>query len=126
MSIDVHWFLPTSGDGRNVAPPERAPDIEYLAQTDIANLIPARLMAIMNQSHFLFLGYTLGDWNLRVILHRIWGHQPFEDAFTSWAIQKSPSRLEDKLWRRRNVEILDVELEHYVTELARALRPAEV
>jgi hypothetical protein len=88
--------------------------IEYLAQTDISNIVPVTLMAAMNESHFLFLGYSLRDWNLRVILHRIWGQQPFEDRFASWAIQKDPSRLEEKLWRRRNVEILDVDLEDYV------------
>jgi hypothetical protein len=92
--------------------------IEYLAQTDIANIIPAALMAVMNESHFLFLGYSLRDWNLRVILHRIWGQQPFEDKFTSWAIRKDPSRLEERLWRSRNVEILDVDLDAYVRAFA--------
>jgi hypothetical protein len=29
------------------------------------------------------------DWNLRVILHRIWGQQAL--AYKSWAIQKDPS-----------------------------------
>ena len=93
--------------------------IEFLAQTDIANIIPANLMAVMNESHFLFLGYSLRDWNLRVILHRIWGQQAFEDKFTSWAVRKDPSRLEDRLWRKRNVEILDVDLEDYVGALTR-------
>lgn len=94
--------------------------IEYLAQKDISNLLPATLMAAMSESHFLFLGYSLSDWNLRVILHRIWGELPFEDQFTSWAIQSGPSRLEERLWRRRNVEILDVDLAHYVAELTRS------
>lgn len=93
--------------------------IEYLAQSDIASIIPAKIMAVMNESHFLFLGYSLGDWNLRVILHRIWGQQPFEDQFTSWAIRKDPSRLEDRLWRKRNVEILNVDLEAYVGALSK-------
>ena len=88
--------------------------IEYLAQTDISNLIPASLMAVMNESHFLFIGYSLGDWNLRVILHRIWGAQPFEEKFKSWAIQKKPSELEEELWRDRNVVILDADLGDYV------------
>jgi hypothetical protein len=92
--------------------------IDYLAQSDISNIVPAALMAVMNESHFLFLGYSLRDWNLRVILQRIWGHQPFEEKFTSWAIQKGPSKLEERLWRRRNVEILDVDLEVYVQALA--------
>jgi hypothetical protein len=91
--------------------------IEYLAQTDIANIIPAVLMAVMNESHFLFLGYSLRDWNLRVILHRIWGRQPFEEKFTSWAIRKDPTRLEQRLWRSRNVEILDLDLAEYVEAL---------
>ncbi|MEA2150922.1 MAG: hypothetical protein QOD69_2752 [Solirubrobacteraceae bacterium] len=93
--------------------------IEYLAQKDISNLLPATLMAAMSESHFLFLGYSLSDWNLRVILHRIWGELPFEDQFTSWAIQTGPSRLEERLWRRRNVEILDLDLAEYVAELER-------
>src|SRR5207249_4800286 len=93
--------------------------IDYLAQTDIANIVPARLMAVMNESHFLFLGCSLGDWNLRVILQRIWGQQPFEDKFPSWAIRKDPSRLEERLWRNRNIEILDVDLEDYVSVLGR-------
>lgn len=91
--------------------------IDYLAQSDISNIIPAALMAVMNESHFLFLGYRLGDWNLRVILQRIWGHQPFEEKFTSWAIQNAPSKLEERLWRRRNVEILAVDLADYVEAL---------
>ena len=93
--------------------------IEYLAQTDISSIIPAVLMAVMNDSHFLFLGYSLRDWNLRVILHRIWGRQPFEEKFTSWAIRMDPSRLEERLWRSRNVEILNVALEDYVDALRR-------
>jgi SIR2-like domain len=93
--------------------------IEYLAQADVSNIIPATLMAAMNESHFLFLGYSLKDWNLRVILHRIWGQRPFEDQFTSWAIQKDPSRLEERLWRKRNVEILNVDLESYADGLRR-------
>lgn len=97
--------------------------IEYLAQTDVAKLVPATLMAAMQESHFLFLGYSLRDWNLRVILHRIWGELPFDEQFTSWAIQKDPSRLEERLWRRRNVEILDVDLKSYVELLWRDCLP---
>jgi SIR2-like domain len=95
--------------------------IDYLAQTDIANLVPATLMALMNEAHFLFLGYGLADWNLRVILHRIWGQQPFDDRIVSWAAQKSPSKLEGLLWDRRNVEILDVDLLDYAETLGSLL-----
>ena len=46
--------------------------IDYLTRTDLANLVPATIAAVLRNRHFLFLGYSLRDWNLRVILHRIW------------------------------------------------------
>ena len=50
-----------------------------------------------------------------MILHRIWGQQPL--AYKSWAIQKDPSEIEQELWRVRGVDVLDIPLEDYVTEL---------
>jgi hypothetical protein len=97
--------------------------IEYLAQNAISTLMPVTLMATMEEAHFLFLGYRLGDWNLRVILHRIWGETPFGEQFASWAIQKDPSKLEELLWRKRSVEIMDDDLAVYVETLRRALEP---
>ncbi len=63
--------------------------IDYLTRTDISNLLPVTLAAKLRKSHFLFLGYSLRDWNLRVILHRIWGEQKL--TYKSWAIQVSRS-----------------------------------
>jgi hypothetical protein len=63
----------------------------------------------------LFLGYGLRDWNLRVILHRIWGAQKL--TYKSWAIQLHPDDLDREFWQKRDVEIYDVRLEDYVSEL---------
>ena len=49
--------------------------IDYLAQADITSLVPVTLVARLRRSHFLFLGYPLRDWGLRVFLHRIWGRE---------------------------------------------------
>ena len=89
--------------------------IDYLTRTDLSNLVPATLAAKLRRSHFLFLGYSLRDWNLRVIFHRIWGEQKL--SFNSWAIQLNPSELDQKFWRKRDVEILNVQLEQYVHDL---------
>jgi len=40
---------------------------------DLSNLIPVTVAARLRKSHFLFLGYDVRDWNLRVILRRLWG-----------------------------------------------------
>jgi len=62
--------------------------IDYLARANVAKLVPAHLMARMRTSHFLFLGYGMRDWNLRVILHHIWSEQTRQ--FASWAIERGP------------------------------------
>jgi hypothetical protein len=93
--------------------------IDFLSQTSIANVIPVMLNAHLQNSHFLFLGYSLQDWNLRVILRRIWGEQRLE--YRSWAIQRNPDPLELEFWPKRNVDIYDVDLAEYVRVLEAAL-----
>jgi SIR2-like domain len=93
--------------------------IEYLSRTELSNLIPVHLLKELRSANFLFLGYSMRDWNLRVILHRIAAEQRL--GSNSWAIQRKPSRLDQKFWARRNVEILDVPLDKYVAELRRRL-----
>jgi hypothetical protein len=90
--------------------------IDYLTHTDLSNLVPATLAAKLRRSHFLFLGYSMRDWNLRVILHRIWGEQKL--GYNSWAIQLRPEPLEQRFWDRRGVMILEMELDLYVADLA--------
>jgi SIR2-like domain len=90
--------------------------IDYLTRTDISELVPARLTARLLHSSFLFLGYSMRDWNLRVILHRIWGQQRL--SWKSWAVQLDPEKIERQFWAMRDVEILDHDLDDYVRTLA--------
>jgi DNA-binding SARP family transcriptional activator len=98
--------------------------IDYLAQADIANVVPVSLAARLRRSHFLFLGYTMADWNLRVVLNRLWGDQPL--TYRSWAVQPAPKPLEREFWRRRDVDVLEAPLEAYVAGLSRYLDLAAV
>ena len=91
--------------------------IEYLAQSEVASLVPVALGARLRRSHFLFLGYTMADWNLRLLLHRLWGDQPL--SYRSWAVQPEPMPLEREFWRRRDVDVLEIPLERYVEALGR-------
>lgn len=94
--------------------------IDYLTRTDLSNLVPVTLAAKLKKSHFLFLGYSLRDWNLRVILHRIWGEQKL--SYKSWAIQLEPQLLDQKFWGKREVDILDVDVGKYIVGLDQRLR----
>jgi len=97
--------------------------IDYLVNTNITELIPLKLLDTLRASHFLFLGYSLSDWNLRVILNRIWGDKQLGNE--SWAIQKNPEWLARKAWPRRGVQILDIDLGEYVTGLQSVLDELE-
>jgi hypothetical protein len=92
---------------------------------DYKERIPVNLRMRMEESHFLFLGYSLRDWNLRVILSRIWHGRTL--ASQSWAVQRpsgSLSEIEQKLWRSRgDVDLMYVELDEYVAKLRGELPP---
>jgi SIR2-like domain len=94
--------------------------IDYLTETSVANALPVKLNRQMHNAHFLFLGYGMRDWNLRVILRRIWGEQKLD--WPSWSVQRSPDDLDAQFWAKRNVEIYDVDLRDYVSRLEACLR----
>jgi DNA-binding SARP family transcriptional activator len=93
--------------------------IEYLGRGDVAGAIPIALAATLRRSHFLFLGYTMRDWNLRLVLGRIWGEQPA--AYRSWAVHPQPRTAERELWRRVEVDLLELPLEAYAEMLSSAI-----
>jgi hypothetical protein len=95
--------------------------IDYLTRSDISSLVPITLAEKLKSSNFLFLGYSLRDWNLRVILHRIWMEQQQNANYKSWAIQLKPEKLEQKFWENRNVEIFHSQLDDYIVDINRRL-----
>jgi hypothetical protein len=98
---------------------------------DVGEQIPVSLRERMASSHFLFLGYSMRDWNLRVILKRIWREELL--PLKSWAVQRAPGdagarEVEEALWRDRgDVDLFYVSLKTYTARLRRELfgpRPA--
>lgn len=100
--------------------------IGYLAHTELGSVVPVSLAAKLRRSHFLFFGYTMRDWNLRLLLYRLWGDQPL--SYRSWAVQEQAKPFELEFWRRHDVAVIDVPLEDYVEALARraGVEPAGV
>jgi DNA-binding SARP family transcriptional activator len=93
--------------------------IDYLGRSDVASSVPVALAARLRRSHFLFIGYEVVDWNLRLVMHRVWGDRPV--AYRSWAVDPAPTPLESAFWRRFEIDVLDVEADAYVELLARRL-----
>ena len=90
--------------------------IDYLSHSDVAAAVPVGLAAKLRRSHFLFLGYTMADWNLRVVLNRLWSDRPL--SYRSWAVQPGAKPLEREFWRRRDVDVQELLLDQYIQLLA--------
>ena len=96
--------------------------IDYLTRTDISSHCPGDARGEVRDSHFLFLGYSLRDWNLRVILHRIWGEQARDLQVVGDPARAGRDRA--GVLGEADVDILDVPLDEYVARLRRGSRSA--
>jgi hypothetical protein len=102
--------------------------VEFLSRMTSNTAVPALFYPHFRERSFLFLGYGLRDWNLRVVLKNLSRHfaaraaaADEDDVVPSWAIQLAPSELERRLWAKRNVNIFDLTLDEFVTNLRQRL-----
>jgi DNA-binding SARP family transcriptional activator len=89
--------------------------IGYLSRGDVGGAIPVALAAKLRRSHFLFLGYGMREWNLRLVLDRIAGGEPL--VYRSWAVLPAARPLERQYWRSRDIDLLEQPLDAYVEAL---------
>jgi hypothetical protein len=96
--------------------------IDFLTRmaTRSASAIPSFVARHMAPRHLLFLGYSLRDWNLRVLLNQI--DPTGQRSITSWAVQYNPSPLEMQFWMKRTEEVLvfDLKVDEFVEGLQQA------
>ena len=93
--------------------------IDYLSSSPIENLVPVQILEKLTDSHCLFLGYLVRDWNLRVFLKRAWRGGPI--GAKSWAIEPTPDALEREFWAQSHVDVYAANLAHYVDQLDQRL-----
>lgn len=89
--------------------------IDYLSRGPIESLLPLQLLNKMRESHCLFLGYRVRDWNLRVFLQRVWGGQRI--GAQSWAIGDRVDAVERRFWNEFGVDVFDAPIAQYLATL---------
>lgn len=100
--------------------------IDYLAHRDVAELLPANLLAILRTAYVWFLGYNPSYWNLRVILNRIWPEQIFKHHKNWWAVERYPEVTDRAVWNRYNCVSIEVpSLDNYISQLQTHLQAVE-
>jgi TIR domain/SIR2-like domain len=95
--------------------------IGFLSESPVENLVPTQLLTKLRDSHFLFLGYSVREWSLRVFLRRVW-HEG-EPGATSWAVQAGADEVDDDFWRTLEVERFHLAPADYLADLERFLSP---
>jgi hypothetical protein len=95
--------------------------VNFLTRMMDSKVLPAVCAEPFQTRPFLFLGYSLRDWNLRVVLNQIEKSlRPRRDKNKSWAIQHPVSPLENLFWQEKGINVYDRTIEQFVTELRRA------
>ena len=103
--------------------------VDFLARMGGLHAVPAQFLHHFRKCHFLYLGYGLRDWNLRVMLRMLrmggagigkggaGGEDDADQRLVSWAVQFRPSPIETELWGTRSVKIFDVAIDDFVQGL---------
>ena len=117
------------------APPQRDDDV-IITEDDYIDFMvnlggktsydfpPPALTKAYKARRFLFLGYSLHDWNFRAFL-RLLGLRnaisPREER-RHWSLQLNPHKIEVDLWSHRNVNVYNGDLAEFCVRLRRACR----
>jgi hypothetical protein len=93
--------------------------VDFLGRAD-GRYVPPYVSALMQGKDFLFLGYSLEDWNVRVILRKLLTRSA-AGSVKFWAIVSGHSEVEQQVWQAQNLNIYPMDLLAFSEELARHL-----
>jgi hypothetical protein len=84
------------------------------------NFPPNSLLATYKQKRFLFLGYSLQDWNFRAFLQLLSQRNAISSQADRkhWAIQLHAPELDAVLWGKRNVDVYQGDLVTFCERLS--------
>jgi len=92
--------------------------IEFLTIVGKENIgIPRFILKKIIPSTLLFLGYSLEDWDFRTIYKGIIEPLPKHQVRKSFAIQKKPSKFWVEFWKKKGVEIYNIDLYDFADQL---------
>lgn len=84
---------------------------------------PSSLTAAYKRRRFLFLGYSLYDWNFRAFLRMLVLRNALSgrDLRRHYAIQRNPDAIEVQLWKQRNVNVYDGDITEFCGRIMNTL-----
>jgi hypothetical protein len=102
--------------------------VRFLAQ-DTYRHIPMRVQRKLAEARLLYLGYSLQDWNFRVLLKKIRDMQNASSKKTEkrtierrhWACVLDPDPVEKQFWAERGVTLYSIDLGKFLLRLCAEL-----
>jgi SIR2-like domain len=85
---------------------------KYLA--NISSAVPRAILTALRNKGFLFFGYGLRDWNLRVML---WMLNCHKSASRSYGIRRDTSPDEEEIWQGKGIKLFNGDINQVVDRL---------
>ncbi len=128
----VHGTVPLNDDGDRGYLIAEEDYTRFLGRMENCGIVPTGVRAIITQkkkyagrnvpaNHLLFLGYSIRDWNLRVLLEELKVGREQSTLEQHYAIMKKPEQEDYKLLTKRNINVYDWDLGEFATEMGRRL-----
>jgi hypothetical protein len=96
--------------------------IDFMGR-DLISKIPVHIQSAIRKSRMLFLGYSMSDWNFRILLHRLRENQRTErDERKHWACKLGDDNVESEFWRKRGVNIYTQPLDIFLNGIANSIQ----
>jgi hypothetical protein len=93
--------------------------VDFLGRTG-GSYVPPYVLGLIEGKDFLFLGYSLEDWNVRVILRKLL-KRTTPDSVRFWAIVSGREETEHELWEARDLKIYPMDLLVFAQKLSEEL-----
>jgi hypothetical protein len=100
--------------------------VDFLGR-DKGYYVPTYVEGLMRGKDFLFLGYSLADWNVRVILRKLLKQASIASSASSarpvrcWAIVSGKTHFEQQVWKTQSLNIHSEDLQVFAKKLAETL-----
>lgn len=94
--------------------------VDFLSRMTTNVAVPSLFYPYFRKRSFLFLGYSLRDWNFRVVLRNLATSSrrgETDELLPSWSIQWKPKEMDRRLWSKKNVNIFDLDLTDFIATM---------
>lgn len=93
--------------------------VDYISRMATSEgVVPAYVGTLMRKKPFLFLGYSLNDWNVRSIFQMIVRKRADEFGVRDYSVMRRFTKFEATYCDRNRVTIIDTDLQFFVNEIS--------